>query len=385
MYRYIYIYTYVFIILLVLYCRLMLYKSGSHELRTSCFLGICKWHCYWWTDGCQVLLLLSSLRAISLDDSSAKNLMLQQKQTYTTLYHFSTRAVQVCAWLFHFEFQRGDGRKKKGKREGKTQRKKRKNEQNEQCQNEKGLKQTWFVKSKTGGGWWWARRSLLKHTTLKPSKPTGWRNWQISGWGSLDKLFKVWRRRWAMLGTDGTRIGPLYIGIRLIYCLRLRLILFRTSSPKPTPTWAYLLKVSSQCIDFTLPRGQPIHGARRYSEWGEASSLIARPESGRQQLTIVDHESKSLKWMVGLSEDWVWVRGWWVPPVFSCICGIVKLSSSSLQGTNGTAIAPEFLISLRVLVVSLLLFYGHSLGGLHATVVPHIFHVTDLFCTVICL
>lgn len=60
-----------------------------------------------------MLLLLSSLRAISLDDSSAKNLMLQQKQTYTTLYHFSTRAVQVCAWLFHFEFQRGDGRKKK--------------------------------------------------------------------------------------------------------------------------------------------------------------------------------------------------------------------------------------------------------------------------------
>lgn len=99
-----------------------------------------------------MLLLLSSLRAISLDDSSAKNLMLQQKQTYTTLYHFSTRAVQVCAWLFHFEFQRGDGRKKKGKREGKTQRKKRKNEQNERCQNEKGLKQTGFVKSKTGGG-----------------------------------------------------------------------------------------------------------------------------------------------------------------------------------------------------------------------------------------
>ena len=49
------------------------------------------------------------------------------------------------------------------------------------------------------------------------------------------------------------------------------------------------------------------------------------------------------------------------------------------------AIAPEFLISLRVLVVSLPPFYGHSLGGLHATVVPHIFHVTDLFCTVICL
>ena len=146
-------------------------------------------------------------------------------------------------------------------------------------------------------------------------------------------------------------------------------MMFRTSSPIPfLSSWKDVIdvllspmyqfghkKVSNQCIDFTL--GQPIHGTRRFWEWGEASSLAkwCRP-AGRQQLTIDIHRS-----MVGLSDDWFLFKDEAVP----------KKVWNWKTVWNATGNSRKRLP-----------FYGYSLGGLHATIMPHIFHVTDLFCTV---
>ena len=114
-----------------------------------------------------MLLLLNSLRAISLDDSSAENLMLQLKQTYCTLYHFSTRTFQVYACLCHFDFQREREREiererdrkknrrkegRKGRKEGKKEKKERTKLNDVRTKEEKELKLTWFVKGKACGG-----------------------------------------------------------------------------------------------------------------------------------------------------------------------------------------------------------------------------------------